>query len=47
MYTENFLTPFEYYIELQNFINAEVLKIVENSEYNEEDFNVSINKYLA
>jgi len=45
--TEKFFTPFEYRIAIQAFIGNEALKIVENPNYSEEDFNRSVDEYLT
>lgn len=45
--TERFFTPYEYRIALQIFIGNEALKMIENSNYSEEDFNKSVDEYLT
>jgi hypothetical protein len=45
--TERFFTPYEYRIALQVFISNEALKVVENPNYSEEDFNKSVDQYLT
>lgn len=45
--TEGFFTPYEYRINLRAFIGREALKIVENPNYSEEDFNKSVDEYLT
>lgn len=45
--TERLFTPFEYRIAIKAFIGNEALKMVENPNYIEEDFNRSADEYLT
>lgn len=45
--TEKFFTPYEYRIALQVFIGREALKMIEYHNYNEENFNRSVDEYLT